>query len=147
MNTRSIGLGLAFLLSGCAATVQTDDAVEPSGTSTAETTAKPTPPATSAEASANPTSLPVIAPPGSAEAPKPNPNGKPDGSKCGKADDCQSGVCEGEGCDPATTKAVCVAANRMCTRDYVTYCGCDGKAFGGSGSCPGRLFANRGDCK
>lgn len=74
---------------------------------------------------------------------KPNPSGKADGEACAKPDDCKSGVCEGEGCD---TGPRCVAQNRMCTRDLVTYCGCDGKTFHASGSCAGRPFAKRGAC-
>jgi len=68
-----------------------------------------------------------------------------DGTPCRAASDCASGVCEGEGCgddQPGT----CMAAARSCTRDYQTYCGCDGQTFKGSGSCPGQRYANRGEC-
>jgi hypothetical protein len=34
----------------------------------------------------------------------------------------------------------------MCTRDLATYCGCDGKPFQNSGSCPGGRYAYRGEC-
>jgi hypothetical protein len=34
----------------------------------------------------------------------------------------------------------------MCTRDLRTYCGCDGQTFQSSGSCPGKRFANPGEC-
>lgn len=148
MMNRSLGPALSLLLlSGCAATVQTDDAIEAPGASAAASTPVPvTVPTTDASAEAS--AMPVIPPPGSGgEWSKPNPSGKPNGATCSKPDDCQSGVCEGEGCDAATTKAVCVANDRMCTRDYVSYCGCDGKAFGGSGSCAGRPYKNKGDCK
>lgn len=152
MNKRWIGFGVALLLVGsavgCAATVQTDDApsdgsVDPTGTTTAAVSAAPTMAPTT-----SPTSIPIPTPTedDSSAWNKPNPNGKADGAKCSKPDDCKSGVCEGEGCDPATTKAVCVAADRMCTRDYRTYCGCDGKEFGGSGSCPGRMYQSASAC-
>jgi hypothetical protein len=67
----------------------------------------------------------------------------PDGSACESAGDCASGVCEGEGCDKP---GVCVAKNRACTKDLRQYCGCDGKTFSGSGSCPGARFSKRSAC-
>lgn len=76
------------------------------------------------------------------EAPKPNPSGKDDGADCAKGDECKSGTCEGEGC----TTGKCVPSTRMCTRDLVQYCGCDGKTFSASGSCPGRLYRKKGAC-
>ena len=74
---------------------------------------------------------------------KPNPTGGDVGAACSKGDDCKSGMCEGLGCDKGPT---CVAADRMCTRDLVSYCGCDGKTFSGSGSCPGRPYRAKGAC-
>ena len=74
---------------------------------------------------------------------KPNPKGADLGAACAKPDDCKSGICEGPGC---ATGAKCVAADRMCTRDLVSFCGCDGKTFSGSGSCPGRPYKTRGSC-
>jgi hypothetical protein len=70
-------------------------------------------------------------------------HGRADGDPCTRADECKSGVCEGEGC---TTGPKCVAADRMCTQDLVQYCGCDGTTFMGSGSCPRRPYRNRGAC-
>lgn len=66
------------------------------------------------------------------------------GSACDTAADCETGVCEGEGCDPGRGR--CAAKNRSCTRDRRAYCGCDGNTFYSSGSCPGRRFASRGIC-
>ncbi len=66
------------------------------------------------------------------------------GSACRVNADCASGVCEGPGC--GDSKGVCVARNRVCTRDFRQYCGCDGKTFNGSGSCPGGRFRSRGPC-
>lgn len=68
-----------------------------------------------------------------------------DGTPCRAASDCQSGVCEGEGCGD-DQPGECKPAARSCTRDYRAYCGCDGNVFRGSGSCPGQRYAHRGDC-
>lgn len=69
---------------------------------------------------------------------------KPAGAQCSAASECESGVCEGEGCgDNAGT---CAPANRGCTRDLRQYCGCDGKTFQASGSCPGQRFSARAAC-
>ena len=72
-------------------------------------------------------------------------SGKSPGSTCLLASECSSGVCEGEGCDN-DHPGHCAEDHRMCTRDYRQYCTCDGKSFGGSGSCPGRRYASRGKC-
>lgn len=67
------------------------------------------------------------------------------GESCLAADECESGVCEGEGCgddQPGT----CADAERMCTRDLQQYCGCDGETFGASGSCPGARYSAKGPC-
>lgn len=68
---------------------------------------------------------------------------KPDGSACNDGSECESGVCEGEACD---APGVCKPAQRPCTKDLREYCGCDGKTFQGSGSCPGSRFSKRGPC-
>jgi hypothetical protein len=68
---------------------------------------------------------------------------KPDGTPCDVGSECESGVCEGEGCD---APGVCKPAQRPCTKDLREYCGCDGKTFRGSGSCPGSRFSKRGAC-
>ncbi len=68
------------------------------------------------------------------------------GGACGGHDDCDSGVCEGQGCGKKTL-GKCVAKDRMCTRDLQSYCGCDGKTFQNSGSCPGQRYATKGECK
>ena len=74
------------------------------------------------------------------------PGGVADGGACLAATDCQSGVCEGEGCGD-DTPGVCVASNRACTRDLRPYCGCDGQTFRTSGSCPGRRYSSRTMCE
>jgi hypothetical protein len=69
-----------------------------------------------------------------------------DGAACKLAAECQSGICEGEGCG-ASQSGVCVSRKRPCTADLRPYCGCDGVTFNGSSSCPGRRYASRGACK
>lgn len=67
------------------------------------------------------------------------------GQACRGAEECRSGICEGQGCgddEPGT----CAATGRMCTLDLRPYCGCDGQSFEASSSCPGRRFADRGAC-
>ncbi|MFN0253056.1 MAG: hypothetical protein ACKV2T_39650 [Kofleriaceae bacterium] len=68
-----------------------------------------------------------------------------EGASCLKHADCSSGVCEGQGCfdsEPGT----CAPAQRGCTRDLRSYCGCDGKTFKTSGSCPKQRYAIKGAC-
>jgi hypothetical protein len=85
------------------------------------------------------------APPAVVDAAPPPPVGAADGAKCNAAADCQSGICEGEGCGPMG--GVCASKQRACTMDYRPYCGCDGVTFHGSGGCPNRRYAYRGECK
>jgi hypothetical protein len=59
--------------------------------------------------------------------------------------DCESGVCEGQGCSDATP-GKCAPRSRGCTRDLREYCGCDGKTFRSSGSCPGARFSAKSAC-
>lgn len=88
-----------------------------------------------------------------AEPPAPQPScpGQPgcppqaDGAACLAATDCTSGVCEGQGCG-TSTPGVCAPKSRRCTRDRRAYCGCDGKTFFGSGTCPGQRYATRNMC-
>jgi hypothetical protein len=77
-------------------------------------------------------------------APPAPPAKQADGGACTTEADCESGICEGEGC--GTAAGVCAPKSRKCTRDMATYCGCDGTEFKTSGSCPGRRFKNRGAC-
>jgi hypothetical protein len=67
-----------------------------------------------------------------------------DGATCSTAADCQSGICEGEGC--GTPDGVCAPKMRGCTKDLRPYCGCSGESFSTSSTCPGRRFAHRGEC-
>jgi hypothetical protein len=78
--------------------------------------------------------------------PPPNENKKADGASCLDGGECDSGVCEGQGCG-ASTPGKCMPRARACTRDLRSYCGCDGKTFQTSGSCPGRRYATRDKCE
>jgi len=74
---------------------------------------------------------------------RPPPPGAP-GAPCDNGDDCVSGICEGQGCDPH--QGVCADKERMCTMDLVPYCDCDNRTFESSSGCPGRRFQTRGEC-
>lgn len=67
------------------------------------------------------------------------------GAACLSTDQCQSGICEGMGCDDATP-GVCAPSQRACTRDRRAFCGCDGTQFYGSSSCVGTRYAYKGMC-
>jgi hypothetical protein len=85
--------------------------------------------------------------PGQPDPVEPTPSGSvADGGACLRAEDCSSGICEGEGCDDAHP-GKCVPSDRMCTRDARSYCGCDGKTFVGSGSCPERRYRSASACE
>lgn len=68
----------------------------------------------------------------------------PDGGSCRRGSDCQSGVCEGLGCDG---EAQCAPRMRPCTMDLRAYCGCDGQSFQSSGSCAGQPYRAKGWCE
>jgi hypothetical protein len=69
----------------------------------------------------------------------------PDGQSCLLDAECASGFCEGQGCGE-DQPGVCVGSMRRCTRDLRPYCGCDGKTFMASGTCPNRRYASPGPC-
>lgn len=122
-------LVLAVLTLGCRPDDSTAPAVSPPASSHASSPAQSsagTPPVEDSEPS--------------------SPTAAPDGSPCLRAEDCQSGVCEGHGCGE-DSPGQCMARSRMCTRDMQVYCGCDGETFRSSGSCPGRRYAHRGACE
>ena len=70
---------------------------------------------------------------------------RPVGAPCLAASECDSGVCEGQGCG-SDQPGTCAARARGCTRDLRSYCGCDGQTFRASGSCPGQRFSARAAC-
>lgn len=117
------------------------------------------------EPKANPAEPPAEAPKPAAPTPDPSPGepgksgegkvalpttsaggakGAKDGDACDKADDCASGVCEGEGCGPKQGK--CAPKDRQCTMDLRPYCGCDGKSFQSGGNCPKKRYSKKGAC-
>ena len=113
----------------------------PATTSTAPTTAKPAPGTTKVPPAA--TGTPAGPPPGVIDTS--NPQGRPTGSPCSMAKECESNICEGKGC--GYNAGQCAPTNRRCTRDMVAYCSCSGQTFGASGTCPGRIYRYQGVCK
>lgn len=96
-----------------------------------------------------PTPTPVVEadpvePPPAQAAPEP-PAKLADGESCTSSDACASGTCEGLGCTD-DKPGRCAPAQRACTRDLRQYCGCDGKTFQASGSCPGRRYEAKAAC-
>ncbi len=69
----------------------------------------------------------------------------PEGVPCTSTADCGEGaMClGGEGCGMQWT---CVP-QRVCTRDLVRYCGCNGETFTDSGTCPSQPYEHRGACE
>jgi len=78
-------------------------------------------------------------------APTPKREAKPAGASCLAAAECESGTCEDQGCGN-DAPGTCAPAARGCTRDARQYCGCDGKTFTASGSCPGQRFSAKTAC-
>jgi hypothetical protein len=72
-------------------------------------------------------------------APPPGPKACKGSADCGPTEMCQGG----DACGSVWT----CGPMRACTRDLATYCGCDGKTFQASGSCPGQPFAHKGRCE
>lgn len=65
---------------------------------------------------------------------------------CSSGSQCQSGICEGLGCDDSAL-GKCVSEERPCTYDLVPYCGCDGNTFQSSGVCAGQRYKHKGACE
>jgi hypothetical protein len=143
MTSRGLSfVALTWLLAGCASAPPPDD---PSASGPTATIEPPAPPAGTASGATD-----VAEPPSASgeqasggEAAAAAQDARADGQPCSRAEQCESGICEGAcGVD----KAKCMPRDRMCTRDLRIYCGCDGKEFRSSGSCPGRPFSRRGRC-
>lgn len=72
--------------------------------------------------------------------------GPPPGRECTTSADCRTGeMCEwNEGA--CGVPGTCVPA-RPCTEDATAYCGCDGRTFYASSTCPERPYRHRGPCE
>lgn len=70
----------------------------------------------------------------------------PAGEPCFDGGECESGVCEGEGCG-TNQPGACVAAGRTCRGPEETFCACDGETFRAPRDCPGQPYAKRGTCR
>lgn len=68
-----------------------------------------------------------------------------DGASCLAGTECASGVCEGLGCTD-DKPGTCAPAQRGCTKDLRSYCGCDGVTFKSSGSCPRQRYEAKDAC-
>ncbi|MFN3198307.1 MAG: hypothetical protein ACE366_07785 [Bradymonadia bacterium] len=132
----SIALALGALLTACGGGETKDPETATEGSPQTAPASQP--------AASQPASQPTPLPGTGIKAPV-NPGGFAAGTPCKTASECESGICEGEGCDGKGP--VCAASGRMCTKDLRPYCGCDSKTFRTSGSCPGRPYAHRGECK
>ena len=69
----------------------------------------------------------------------------PDGEACFESAECESGVCEGEGCG-MNQPGRCMPATRACSPTEEEFCGCDGETFRAPADCPGQPYASRGAC-
>jgi hypothetical protein len=118
--TRALLLAVAALVAACACPTPGKDPEAPAGA-----------PA--------PAPTPVVVEPAPAPAAK-----LADGAACSAGDECASGLCEGEGCEPGQGR--CVSDDRLCTTDLAPYCGCDGQTFHASSTCPARRYRQLGPC-
>lgn len=67
------------------------------------------------------------------------------GESCLNGFECQTGVCEGQGCDDKSP-GTCSDPVRQCTLDLRPYCGCDNRTFYASSTCPNRRYLDMGSC-
>jgi hypothetical protein len=68
------------------------------------------------------------------------------GQACFDGSECESGVCEGEGCG-TNQPGVCIGPGRVCKGPVELFCACDGENFRAPRDCPGQSFAKRGSCR
>lgn len=149
MSTRIVTLLFAFI-AACSGTSPQGGPAQPEATQVPPTVPDPreVPPRTNDPGAPYDKSAmqPSTPPPSENTGTPQNTGNKPEGTACLLGTECSSGVCEGEGCGDRSP-GKCAPANRACTRDLRAYCGCDGKTFRGSGSCPMQRFAYRGECR
>jgi hypothetical protein len=138
----TVALTVALAPAGCAGPASPPSRPAPTPTETPPITKDPG--AVADEQPLQPSPPPGGARPETGSAAAPNP-GKPAGAACLVGPECASGICEGEGCTD-DRPGTCAPRARPCTRDLRQYCGCDGKTFGASGTCPGRRFSARARC-
>lgn len=67
------------------------------------------------------------------------------GQACFDGGECQSGVCEGQGCG-VDQPGHCVAATRVCHGAEQPFCSCNGETFNAPADCPGQPYERRGAC-
>ncbi len=69
------------------------------------------------------------------------------GAASGGAGSCLEGTCQGT-CEGTTCGGewICNTEQGACTSDLRQYCGCDGKTFEDSSSCPSKAYEKRGAC-
>lgn len=71
-------------------------------------------------------------------------------AQCYSGDDCESGICEGQGCTD-DMPGMCRPVGHRCSPprlNRVPYCGCDGELIYGIGdNCPGDRYQHEGECQ
>jgi|SRR5690606_1073818 len=68
-----------------------------------------------------------------------------DGEPCLVGEECESGVCEGQGCGD-DQPGRCAPAERRCSTRGAEFCGCEGDTFSAATDCPGQRYAHRNAC-
>jgi len=67
------------------------------------------------------------------------------GDACDVDADCESGICQGQGCGPG--QGVCSSLNPICKPALIELCDCSGETvWGGFGDCPGIRYEFAGAC-
>ncbi len=136
-------LPLLAFLAACTvrarATVRVEHGSSPT---TGRIDAPPPPPSTNPADAPPPSTNPADAPPPPPQAP--SPRSLAQGQACTASTQCGEGLtCAGE---PGCGRPWSCQPAHPCTRDLVPFCGCDGRVFRSSSSCPGRPHRSRGVC-
>ena len=74
---------------------------------------------------------------------------KPESAPCDAGTDCESGVCQGQGCagSSAGNGGRCMPPTQRCLRNRIAFCGCDGVTFYAASNCPLRTYRYSGVCE